>query len=717
MPKFEITTPDGRRFEIEAPEGTSAEDALAWARQHLGAQGGGERQPTEAPREEPRQQGGRGAYVKGLARSAAQGATFGFGDEALARARSMFSDRDYDDLLQEERDAYKRFASENPVASFAAEFVGGAIPSIPALMIPGGQTAAGATLANTARNVGALTRMATSPTARLAATGAGYGGVAGFGAGEGGFGNRAESALGGAATGAVLGPLAAAGMNAVGRGYTGLIDRVAPNSSFADPIGRGRDYAIGQMARDNITLQDLQARLAKDRRMGVPAMVFDQGPNLRLGAEVAAMRGGEGQRFIQDLNERNVGNRARTMRQLNRALKPDDYFDAEDKILAKLRTDAAPYYDTAYAAAPAIDESPALRRLLNQPGAREIWQDAMGSPGFTLLGNKPGKMIWQDGERVLEKPSLEALDQFKRAVDRRIALIENATPPGAGTQHPDLAALREYRGRLMDAINESLPDPARVAWQEARGIYKGDLETRNALRMGRDEFYNMDPREMSRFLNDPTTTPAEREAMRTGVYEALRHRYRASTEMPNTPSGMDPSRNVAGNVINDAETREKLRALVGNDREADFLLAGLQRESEIFKGASRVTGGSPTEPRRVAGEEFEGKPSVMPELVSSAAGLATTSPAMFAANVGRLWNLSRSAASLPEARANEVIRIMRAGTPQEVQQVIRELEQHAQNRVRQANTTGRLVGATAADVAATGAETPYVPPEGIGQMP
>ena len=59
-----------------------------------------------------------------------QGLAFGFGDEAEAFVKSLVSDREYDDIVQEVRADINRFREEQPVAAYGAEIGGAILPAI-----------------------------------------------------------------------------------------------------------------------------------------------------------------------------------------------------------------------------------------------------------------------------------------------------------------------------------------------------------------------------------------------------------------------------------------------------------------------------------------------------------------------------------------------------------------------------------------------------------
>ncbi len=134
-------------------------------------------------------------YVEGIAQSAGQGATLGFGDEIAAAFGSgfglgpMIGSKTYDQILEETRARGKKFSEAHPYVSTGAEIAGGlsTLAAGPAKAV-----------------VQAPTWLARA--ANSAKIGAGFGAASGFGNSEDGAVNRVVGAGKGAAAGAVLGP-------------------------------------------------------------------------------------------------------------------------------------------------------------------------------------------------------------------------------------------------------------------------------------------------------------------------------------------------------------------------------------------------------------------------------------------------------------------------------------------------------------------------------
>jgi hypothetical protein len=188
-------------------------------------------------------------------------------------------------------------------------------------------------------------------------------------------------------------------------------------------------------------------------------------------------------------------------------------------------------------------------------------------------------------------------------------------------------------------------------------------------------------------------TPLELEAIRSGAFEALRRQMRGATTTLNADPA-DAARNYAQQLMGNAETREKLRALVGNDDAAQLLEAALRREAEIFNSGQRITGGSPTARRTEAVRDFDEAPSGMESVARAAGAAATGNTPGVVRNLMDLAGNVFAGRGMPEARAEELARLFSGATQQEIEAVLRTLEAHSLRRGAQAQTTAR-VGATA----------------------
>lgn len=665
----------------------------------------------EAQPEEPaRPQMSRGEYAKGLGRAALQGLTFNFGDEILAGLQAPFSDKTYSQLRDEERNSIARFAEENPYTAFGTEAAGSIPPAVAAMFIPGGQGAAVGALGRVA-NIGRKLLAGSSPLRTAAKVGAATGAVTGAGSAE-----EVQDIMPESAFGAGFGGALGAAVPAVGKLAAPIYQNVADRGLLpgADAAGRARDYVLKMMQKGRTpqTIDDLRAGLKADEKMGVPLGLQYQSKKLGRAFEVAAMKSAAGEDIAEDAMRANRGSLGRAMTHLNKMMKPDEYFDEEDALIKKMRTSARPFYEKAYAAGKSIKETPELTKLLNQPGARAIWEEALNDPRYALLGEKPGKMVWQDGNQVMVEPSLELMDQFKRAIDRKIASLETQLVQ-RGTTQPDIPGLKEYRSRFLEALENSLPKEAKDAWREARSVYKGDAEVRDALRFGRDKFFSLEPQLFAKFLSE-ANTPLEQEAIRTGAFEAIRDRYLAATKTIG-PNDADRPRMIANEIIGTPATREKLEMLAPTPIDFKKLEEKLIREAKIYGQNQKIIAGSPTAPRIEAVKEFEQTPTGI-NMISDIVGMAANPTPLNILN--RSQNMLSSMA-MPTARAEELARIFSGRTPQEIEAILKELEAHAQRRAGQAQQYQRAAGsAPVTGVQTVVGQTPEekTPDEVIGDL-
>ena len=145
-------------------------------------------------------------YAKGITRSALQGGTLSFSDEAIAAARAALGQGTYEEMAKEEREALEKFQKAAPWTSFGAELAGG-------LATGGALGKAAKALGTTAPKVAQFLRgmafegAAEAPVYKTAIHGAGMGALTGVGKTEDktSLSDLGENVLTGAAVGGAVG--------------------------------------------------------------------------------------------------------------------------------------------------------------------------------------------------------------------------------------------------------------------------------------------------------------------------------------------------------------------------------------------------------------------------------------------------------------------------------------------------------------------------------
>jgi len=196
---------------------------------------------------------GVGGFVDSLGRSIASGVTFNLADELAAGGDALLghyfgrgSQADtigqrYDANLTAERARDKAFQAEHPILDAAGNIVGG---------VGGAIVAAPAAVAGPAVSAGRAA-------ANYIGTGAFYGGLAGFGEGEGGLTNRLMSGATGAGVGAVSGGVIGGAANAA----SGVASRVTHGLGLRDPEVGAERQIIRALDRSGVSVDEAGARL------------------------------------------------------------------------------------------------------------------------------------------------------------------------------------------------------------------------------------------------------------------------------------------------------------------------------------------------------------------------------------------------------------------------------------------------------------------------
>lgn len=610
-------------------------------------------------------------YGTNLARAAiGQGLGMGWGDEAEAWLRTKLGEGNYERNLAKIRSEYGQFSKENPFTAGAAEFAGGAAPGVAMMFVPGMQTV----------GAGQLQRSTLGALGRLAATGAATGAISGAGSAK--EGERLSGAGTGAAIGATLGVAIPVGMRTAKGGAGWLRERLAPTESLVNRVAAQKMSKA--LADSKISPSDLQARIASDRKMGVPSVLANVDESLADLAETVAQRPGAGSKIVEKtLRSQKTGARERAYQQTVKGLKPGQYYADEQRMVKELRDKADNVYEAAYAHGTVDD--PRIMQVLENPAFKNFFDKAKSiadteAMAAKLRGEDPSKYKLQDiyevirddklnpiGVKIKQLPDVRTLDYIKRGID---ATIDSGFK-GQGMSKAEANALRDLRKVFVGAIDENVP-----AYQQARKTYAGDIEVLDAMRTGYDDFNKLDHEQVINLVSSMGN--AEKEAFRTGVARNLYSKIM-------NPSG---NFNAAERIINSPEMAAKLQPLFDNPGQFKLFKAAMQREAELFHQANKILGGSPTS-RRIAAREALDETGGMGEAVANAVtgGFWSSLTQMAAQTIRR--------GEIGEKTAEKLSKMLMSKKPEDVATVVKFLEDEAKKAAPKAvRATGAEYGAT-----------------------
>lgn len=606
-----------------------------------------------------------------------QGLGMGWGDEGEAWLRSKLGGQPYEQALQKIRQEYAQYSQQNPVTSTALEFGGGMAPAVGMMLMPGAQTAGAAQAARTTG--GALTR--------LAGLGAATGAVSGAGSAT--EGDRTSGAVTGGTIGAVLG----AGIPVTLRSAKGagqwLRDRLAPSeASIAERAGA---KLTGAMKESNLTPQQIEQRMVQDRAMGVPSVMANTDYAMADLAEAVAQRTGKGTRKVEKtLSQQKEGARERSYQQVQKGLRPGNFYEDEARLVKELREKAGSVYDEAYAWGDVDD--PRIVEALKNPQFQQFFQKARGiadteAQAAKLRGEDPRKyalpeiykptgQFTESGAEILELtklPDVRTLDYIKRGIDASI----DSGFRGQGMSTAEASALRDLRKEFVKAIDENVP-----AYSQARKTYAGDMEVIDAMRMGMKDFGKLDHEQVIKMVSG--MSQAEKDAFRTGVTRDLYSKI------------MDPSGNfnAAQKIIGSPEMRAKLQPLFDDPAHFRLFTAAMERESQLFQQANKILGGSQTAKRSAMRESLEEGPG-MGEFVGNA-----VTGGFWPSLTSMVARTAKSATITPQV-ADKLADMLMAKNPSEVSAVVKFLEDYTAKQVPKAvqstaTERGAVMGTTAA---------------------
>lgn len=615
----------------------------------------GEGQPETAPViTAPPPEMSAGQMLAGGARELAGGAMFEFADEAEAAARAPFSSDDYDTILRRIRQNRAQFSELYPAASLGLNVAGG----IGSMFVPGANV-----LGRAVQGATGISKIA-SPVGRVAASGAVGGGLAGVGSGE-DMGQRVLYGAAGAGMGAGLGAGFFGG--AKGAQFLGDVFRAKRGQMEPDEAAQYAAGIINRRMADTGLSPDAMRDLAElSARNGVPFNLGTANPELaRLTETVVQTPGGAQGQLAQQLLEQQVGSPARVQQRIQQSIPTPDYFASEEKILKTLQDNAK----VAYGAVNDIEiRDPVIMDILSAPDIKSAYADALANVerekvAAKLRGEDPeqyslrkvfepildaeGSLVGL-GDTPTTIPDIKTLNQIKIALDRRIGGLYSAGRGG------DATALKSVRNAFVNRLDKVGPPEYRAARQQ----YKGDIEIKEALEAGRDA-NKMRWQEVNKFTRE--ASPGELQAFRTGYVQRLMQGFEDTSRR----------RNFAKEIIDNAGQRKKLQAVM-DPGEFQVFEAAMRREADLFDTISRTTGGSQTAGRLAARADID-EQLASGNIEAAASLLANPTPGNIAMKALRIASGMRNA-NVSRATYTQLARILRAGTPDEVNAALRQLE-------------------------------------------
>lgn len=387
--------------------------------------------------------------------------------------------------------------------------------------------------------------------------------ASGLGAGAGGVSAEmgGTDPMVGAGAGAMAGPVLAGLSRGAFRGGNDVLDMLRHQV-----INGGTRKAIGALERDSGGDWDRIAdQLQSDAKAKIPSTLGEFGPRSQgltraaLGKDVP-----ESNELLGDLQDRQASAPDRVADRVNTALAPDNYMLKAQELRDALYTKAKPLYDQAFSQFPAV-KSDSLQQIMNTPSGQEA-----AARAFRMLQDKQVPLGTPDATGMVQHPSLQYLDQVKRALDDMIIREEGVGANYQATEQGRI--LRQMRSSLVNELDKATmgPQGQPSPYRAARDQYAGDLDVMDALRTGRENFDKLTPDEVRQLMQK--LDYSSRDAFRTGVAEGIFQRLGNMRGHPN------PAQVILGNQ----NLQQKVAAIFDQPAQAQKFLAAMERESEIY---------------------------------------------------------------------------------------------------------------------------------------
>lgn len=491
----------------------------------------------------------RSDLISTLVQGINQGATGGYADEIgagiTAAVRAPFNDRplgrafseEYANALRDERGNLKVSQEQNPVTSGVSE-VGGALAPVSKVVKIG----------SALKGVPGWLRMI--------GAGAGQGALYASGTADT---DKANAALAGGVTGAVLGP--AVGVAAKPILNVGMrLGKIGLDKITQTPRTQA-ERELAKALQTDLADPEAVARLNRMEAGSAPApmVLADVGENTAGLARGAAAKPGPFRTDAQaTLTARQEGQQGRLLARMPTTPNSgtQQFKDSFDDWAASRITSAKPLYDEAYAAS-FNASSPQMKALLQKPAMRDALREAERQ-----IGNEAG----------IKGGNVQRLDLAKRVLDDNIG---EAQRKGRGNE---ARMLMQIKTDLLGEMDRQVPQYA-----AARQAFAGEAAVRDAGSLGSDLFSSgVSHDEARRAVSQ--MTDSENQAFRRGALRSLVEKLEQTPE----------SRNAAGKLTESIAMRDKLKLLFKDPAEFERFIQTTGDEAQMTYTKNKVLGGSPT---------------------------------------------------------------------------------------------------------------------------
>jgi hypothetical protein len=571
MPRYEITGPDGKRYEFTAPEGASEAQIMEHVQSQFGAQA------KAPPADEP------STLAAGL-EGAAQGLTFGFSDEIEAAGRAAYGSatggksfgEGYDEAVGKVRERQNAASEAHPIA-----YYGGEIGS--SVLVPGGLAKLGVKGAM----AGAAGKGLGARTAAAAKEGAAYGAAYGAGTAEGGLADRAQGALQGGVVGGVVGSALPAVVD-VGSAAAGKVgNRI---QAFRDPKGYAAERYAEAQAKDvgmGKTITDQQKAVSRLEAREAAAAAAPTGPdgqsvvrsadlggeNTRNLVRAAVNQGGEeAQKFKSKIDLRQAGQWRRIERSLAEGLGDADSFHAAVSGQAAKMDE--------------IGDEVIGRAVKLETKVTPELVDVMSRPTMQDVEKLVARKLADEGRPPRPVTNTEMLHRMKVELDEQIGIAKRAETMGnRPTAGFDTRTLVTLKHDLLNAIDNP-------TYKKGLKMYAGEARLKNAAESARKDFFKMDPEDIKRTLAE-FDTEQERAMWRLGGARAIADKVRQGNAL----------RDRTENLFSSPDMQKRLEALYPDTATRRELQKKLVLEAKMADTRKAAQGNSTTAKQLMQAEE------------------------------------------------------------------------------------------------------------------